>query len=386
MKHINKMLRIAFVLLILLSTLSFPANASVLDYDYYIKDNTIVLTKYNGSDEVIVVPSEIDGKAVVQIEGTFCNNKKIEKVILPEGISIVGEKAFYGCSNLNSVMLPDSVEIIENYAFAYCGLQEIVLPINTHYINEGAFLGCGNLTAIISHAEPITTDGKALFIGQFAFEASKIRVIKTKYTPYFYDNSFSGVCYFTDSFANYAIYRSDFLNAIIEPLRNASPIESALLLSSFVCILVLLFFACIYIVRGILILLGKDKLNNYKKYSKQIFHEMQTSKYNQQTVNYKPICFFRDKLFSVLSKIVITLSVFIYIVFLFYISTTNHWDMNPFLNATICVLGGVFVSVTIIAFVVWLSYKIRSIISDHREADIAKVRIRKIDGGKRYDQ
>lgn len=386
MKQIKITLCLAFVFLFLLNIVSLSANASTEDYDYYADNTGIVLTKYNGNDKEVVVPSEIDGTAIVKIEGTFYNNQSIEEVILPEGITIIGEQAFYGCTNLKSVILPKSTKIIDNYAFAYCGIKEIVLPANTHYINEGAFLGCSNLTAIESHAEPITMDGKALFIGQRAFEDSKIRAIKTKFTPFYYDNSFTGVCHFTDSSINYAIYRSDFLNTIVEPLRNASPAKKALFLSALVFTLALLVIVCIYVVRGTLMLLGKDKLSNYKKYSKQVFNDMPIAKQDEQVITYKPIRFVREKLLSVFSKIAITLAVFAYIVFLFYISTTNNWDMNPFLNATICILGGVLSSIVAIALIAWLSYKIRSMISDHKEPDIAKVRVRKIEGGNRDDQ
>ena len=386
MKQIKITLCLAFVFLFLLNIVSLSANASTEDYDYYADNTGIVLTKYNGNDKEVVVPSEIDGTAIVKIEGTFYNNQSIEEVILPEGITIIGEQAFYGCTNLKSVILPKSTKIIDNYAFAYCGIKEIVLPANTHYINEGAFLGCSNLTAIESHAEPITMDGKALFIGQRAFEDSKIRAIKTKFTPFYYDNSFTGVCHFTDSSINYAIYRSDFLNTIVEPLRNASPAKKALFLSALVFTLALLVIVCIYVVRGILMFLGKDKLSNYKKYSKQVFNDMPIAKQDEQVITYKPIRFVREKLLSVFSKIAITLAVFAYIVFLFYISTTNNWDMNPFLNATICILGGVLASIVAIALIAWLSYKIRSMISDHKEPDIAKVRVRKIEGGNRDDQ
>ncbi len=382
MKHIKKILCISFTFLFLLNIVSLSADASTSEYDYYADDAGIVLTKYIGNDKEVVVPSEIAGKAVVKIKGTFFDNKTIEKVVLPNGITEIGEHTFYGCTNLKTVILPDSVETIDNYAFASCGLREIVLPVNTHYINKGAFWGCSNLTAIESHAEPITMDGKALFIGQHAFEYSKIRAIKTKYTPFYYDNSFTGVCHFTDSSINYVIYRSDFLNAIVEPIRSFSPIERTLFFSALVFALAL----GIYAVRKISILFGKDKLSNYKKYSKQVFDDMLISKQEAQVINYKSIRFFREKLLSAFSKVAITFAVFSYIIFIFHISITNYWGMNPLLNTTICLLGGILVPVVLIALVAWITYMVRSIISNHKEPDIAKVRVRKIEGGKIVDQ
>lgn len=386
MKRIKMTLCLAFMFLSLLTIVSSSANASAENYDYYTNDTGVVLTKYNGKDKKVVVPSEIDGKAVVKIKCTFYNNQSIEEVILPEGITIIGEQAFCGCTNLKSVILPKSTEIIDNYAFAYCGIKEIILPANTHYINEGAFLGCSNLTAIESHAKPITMDGTALLIGQRAFEDSKIRVIKTRHALLCYDNSFTAVCHFTDSSLKYAIYRSDFLNTIAEPLRNRSPIKKALLTTVYCFVFFLLVFICIYVVRGILMLLGKDKLGNYKKYSKQVFDDMAIAKQDEQVINYKPALFVRDKILKALSKIVIILATFSYIVFLFYVSTTNNRDMNPLLNATICALGGVLVLAATIVLVIVLICTIQAMISNRKEAALAKVRIRKIEGGKRDDQ
>ena len=127
MKYAKITICLAFVFLFLLNIVSLHTNASTEDYEYYSDDIGIVLTKYTGSDTEVIVPSEIAGKAIVKIEGTFYSNNSIEEVILPEGITIIGEQAFYGCTNLKSVILPESTEIIDDYAFAYCGIKEIIL-------------------------------------------------------------------------------------------------------------------------------------------------------------------------------------------------------------------------------------------------------------------
>ena len=76
-----------FVFLFLLNIVSLHTNASTEDYEYYSDDIGIVLTKYTGSETEVIVPSEIAGKAIVKIEGTFYNNKSVEEVVLPEGIN-----------------------------------------------------------------------------------------------------------------------------------------------------------------------------------------------------------------------------------------------------------------------------------------------------------
>lgn len=388
MKYVKITLCLAFMFLFLLTVVSSSANASAENYDYYTNGVGVVLTKYNGNDKKVVVPSKIDGKAIVKIEGAFYNNKSIKEVILPEGITTIGEQAFYGCTNLKSIILPESTEIIDAYAFAYCGIKEIILPANTHYILEGAFLGCSNLTAVESHAEPFRMDDTALIIGQRAFENSKIRVIKTeyKYNLLWYDNSFTSVCRFTDSSINYAIYRSDFLYTIF---RNPSLTKRASFLVVFAGGLLII---CIYVVRGILMLLGKDKLSNYKKYSKQVFNDMPITAQDDQVINYKPIRFIRDKIPSVLSNIAISLAWFMSIFFCCVFIAITNWkikNISFFLKLVIlfCELLVCFVTIVLVTVLVIVLYAgILEIISKHKEADLAKIRIRKIKGGKRDDQ
>lgn len=179
-----------------------------------------------------------------------------------------------------------------------------------------------------------------------------------------------------------AIYRFDFFNKNVEVIRSSSQIKRVALFFA----LTLLVFICIYVVCEISMLLA---VRNYKKYSKQVFDDMPIAEQNEQVINYKPIRFIQDKLLGFFKKVAVTLAVFMDIAFLVYISATTNWGTNPFLAVIIClscILGCVLLSIAAIAFVVWLSCKIRSIISDHKEPDIAKVRVRKIAGGKRDDQ
>ena len=61
----------------------------------------------------------------------------------------IGDKVFYDCNSLTSVIIPNSVTTIRNEAFAYCNsLESIEIPNSVTTIGEGAFYGCTGLTNV----------------------------------------------------------------------------------------------------------------------------------------------------------------------------------------------------------------------------------------------
>lgn len=52
-------------------------------------------------------------------EKAFFGCVEVTSVILPEGLLEIGEYAFLGCTNLKSIRIPKSVEKIGNYALGY---------------------------------------------------------------------------------------------------------------------------------------------------------------------------------------------------------------------------------------------------------------------------
>ena len=66
-----------------------------------------------------------------------CQNSHI-----PDGITTIGEYAFYWTDNLSDIAIPDTVVKIEEGAFWGAGLKSLVLPESVTYIGDDAFLGC----------------------------------------------------------------------------------------------------------------------------------------------------------------------------------------------------------------------------------------------------
>ena len=126
------------------------AHAESYDFSYSkLDDNCVMLTRYYGSDTDVIVPSEIDGYRVTFLDETFCANKNIKSVTIPESVEAIGEDTFAACSNLESVQIGENVKGIGEYAFGYCtSLKEITLPQSVEYIGKQAFYNCTALEEI----------------------------------------------------------------------------------------------------------------------------------------------------------------------------------------------------------------------------------------------
>ncbi len=73
----------------------------------------------------------------------------IQSVIIPDGVTTIGNNAFSGCAWMKSAPLPATVTTIGKNAFANCSsLQSMELPGGVTTIGWNAFLNCSTLTEI----------------------------------------------------------------------------------------------------------------------------------------------------------------------------------------------------------------------------------------------
>ena len=73
----------------------------------------------------------------------------INSVVINNGVTSIGEYAFYKCTSLTSVQVPDSVKSIGGSAFSQCtNLPSIEIPNSVTSIGGAAFYGCTSLTSI----------------------------------------------------------------------------------------------------------------------------------------------------------------------------------------------------------------------------------------------
>lgn len=80
----------------------------------------------------------------------FYFDENLRSLTLGESVTVIGVSAFDECSSLTSVQIPDSVTTVEDYAFDNCAaLQELKLGKNLKTIGEAAFTGCNGLVKVV---------------------------------------------------------------------------------------------------------------------------------------------------------------------------------------------------------------------------------------------
>jgi uncharacterized protein YceK len=143
----NKKFWVILMSLVLLMALSGCVSSTKLVEatvnDLIIEKN--VLVKYIGRSRAIIIP---DNLGITSIgKGVFANSKVVS-IVIPEGVTSIGEDAFYWCRKLTTVKLPSTLLTIGKRAFSCAGnldsfgmstMNEITIPDGVTTIEEAAF-------------------------------------------------------------------------------------------------------------------------------------------------------------------------------------------------------------------------------------------------------
>jgi hypothetical protein len=83
-----------------------------------VSGDIIILSQFTANDMTYIVNSISDNSF------RYCNN--ITSVVIPSGITNIGNYAFSSCSKLKCIEIPDSVDTIGSNAFNNCSYLESI--------------------------------------------------------------------------------------------------------------------------------------------------------------------------------------------------------------------------------------------------------------------
>ena len=103
-----------------------------------------------------------DGTLLIEGSGTIPDNfaqnhtltDKISSVIIHNGVTAIGNSAFYECNNMTDIYIPDSIVKIGDSAISLCGtLKSVAVPASVSSLGNHPFYWCKELTEIIVSSE-----------------------------------------------------------------------------------------------------------------------------------------------------------------------------------------------------------------------------------------
>lgn len=86
----------------------------------------MVVERYTGNAEYVVIPAEIDGKPVTGIHSyLFADTSAVKSIEIPDTVRVIRSRAFWGCSLLTEITIPRSVEELCDRVFADSAVQKV---------------------------------------------------------------------------------------------------------------------------------------------------------------------------------------------------------------------------------------------------------------------
>lgn len=165
------------------SLTSVMISNSVTSIGRYVFADCTSLARIKVDDGNTMYDSRENCNAIIQTSKntliTGCKN-----TVIPNSVTSIGDRAFYGCTSLTSITIPNSVTTIGKSAFSTCSsLTSITIPNSVTSLGYYAFYRCTSLTSINYNgtksqwneiSKGLATDG--VYYEVFDYPASNITV------------------------------------------------------------------------------------------------------------------------------------------------------------------------------------------------------------------
>ena len=146
------------------------------DFEYEISESKtgVIIYKYIGTSENVVIPAEIEGLPVRTLSAVFSEDGSLESgvfegsniksIVFPNTVFTIGYNTCKDCTALTSVTFAENSELTQIALSAFEGctaLKEIALPNTVTEIQARAFYGCSALTEVDLPDELLKIGGNA---------------------------------------------------------------------------------------------------------------------------------------------------------------------------------------------------------------------------------
>lgn len=103
-----------------------------------------------------------DSNPFLYAKHLYLNDSEITDLTIPNSVTSIGPRAFYGCDGLTSVSIPNSVTSIGESAFESCSsMTSITIGNSVASVEEKAFKNCSTLTSVTINSNSIV--GKSYY-------------------------------------------------------------------------------------------------------------------------------------------------------------------------------------------------------------------------------
>ena len=144
---------LSFVLAVLMIASLLPATALAADV---VKSGTCGaegdgsnLTWTLDSEGVLTISGNGDMNGYGFLSAPWHYSSEVKSAVIADGVTSIGNEAFYHCTSLTSVTIPDSVTSIGDRVFSYCtSLTSVTIPDSVTSIGDRVFSYCTSLTGI----------------------------------------------------------------------------------------------------------------------------------------------------------------------------------------------------------------------------------------------